>query len=173
MVTERLSNEFMEKILNDAAWKELSENFKWTEQTLEKYKDKVDWKAISGNREILWTPSMLEKFKNRIDWKKLSSASSPTLFNVSNLERFKSYWDWSELSENSNLELSVELIDKFADLWDWNELINRYYIQENIYSFDFLEKYMHKIPANTLQDSRLWSTLIEIRQREMAYEIVS
>ena len=40
MTTKRLSNEFMEKILNDAAWNELVKNFRWTEQTLERYKDK-------------------------------------------------------------------------------------------------------------------------------------
>ena len=172
MTTKRLSNEFMEKILNDAVWKELSEGFKWTEQTLEKYKDKVDWKAVSGNSEILWTPAMLEKFKNQLDWTKLSSTSSQTLLNVSNLERFKDYWNWSELSENSDLELSYGLIDKFMDLWDWSELINRYR-NEDFYSFEFLERYLDKIPANKFQDSRLWDKLVEIRKYEMAYELVS
>lgn len=172
MITKRLSNEFMEKILNDATWKELAENFKWTEQTLEKYKDKVDWKEISTNREILWTPAMLEKFKNRLDWTKMSSTSSQTLLNVSNLERFKDYWDWSKLAGNRSLELSDELIDKFIDQWDWNELINRYG-EDHIYSFEFLEKYLDKIPANKIQDSRLWDKLIEIRKYEIAYEIVS
>lgn len=28
---KKLSNEFMEKILNDSAWKELSGGFQWTE----------------------------------------------------------------------------------------------------------------------------------------------
>lgn len=61
---KKLSNEFMENILNDSAWKELSGDFQWTEQMLEKYKTKVDWKEISTNRNIVWTPAMLEKFKN-------------------------------------------------------------------------------------------------------------
>lgn len=51
----------MEKILNDSAWTELSENFAWTEQMLEKHKNKVDWKAISNNNNIVWTPAMLDK----------------------------------------------------------------------------------------------------------------
>ena len=172
MITKRLSNEFMEKILNDAVWKELAENFKWTEQTLEKYKDRVDWKEVSGNTEILWTPAMLEKFKHRLDWKKISNTSSQTLLNVSNLERFKDYWDWSILSGNESLELSNELIDKFIDQWDWNELIDRYSV-DYIYSFEFLEKYLDKIPVDKLQNSRLWGKLVEIRKFEMAFEIVS
>lgn len=43
---KKLSNEFMEKILNDSAWKELSESFEWTEQMLDKHKNQVDWKLI-------------------------------------------------------------------------------------------------------------------------------
>lgn len=53
MVTKKLTNEFMEKILNDSAWKELSENFQWTEQMLEKHKTKVDWKEISKNSKFV------------------------------------------------------------------------------------------------------------------------
>lgn len=171
MATQRLSNEFMEKILNDAAWRELSGDYPWTEQLLEQHKDKVDWKAISSNCEIIWTPSMLDKFKNRLDWTSLSDASSQTLLHVSNLERFKDYWDWTVLSRNSSLKLTTAIIDKFMDQWDWSEIIDRY--QDELYSLDFLEKYMDKIPANALQNSHLWRQLTEIRKYEIAYEIVS
>ena len=90
MATKRLTNEFMEKILNDSAWKELSANFEWTEQMLEKHKNKVDWKEISGNSKIVWTPLMLEKFKKLIDWKELSSTSCETILTEECLEQFKS-----------------------------------------------------------------------------------
>lgn len=59
MATKKLSNEFMEKFLNDSAWKELSSNFQWTEQMLKKHKSKVDWEKISNNSSIVWTPTML------------------------------------------------------------------------------------------------------------------
>ena len=49
---KKLSNEFMEKILNDSAWKELSGDFQWTEQMLEKHKTKVDWKEIFLGKNI-------------------------------------------------------------------------------------------------------------------------
>ena len=64
MVTKNLSNDFMAKVLEDAAWKELSGDFAWNEQLLEKYRDKVVWKTISGNSSILWTVSMLPKFRS-------------------------------------------------------------------------------------------------------------
>ena len=76
---KKLSNEFMEKILNDSAWKELSGDFQWTEQMLEKHKTKVDWKEISKNRNIVWTPAMLEKFRKFIDWKELSDTGCETI----------------------------------------------------------------------------------------------
>lgn len=172
MTTKRLSNEFMEKILNDAAWNELVKNFRWTEQTLERYKDKVDWKEISDNSEILWTPSMLDKFKNRIDWTKLSSTSSMVLLNEANLERFKSYWDWSILSDNNHLHLTTELIEKYVDLWDWSQLIDRYN-EEGLYTFEFLEKYIDRVPTDRLQNSQLWYQLVETRKFELAYEVLS
>lgn len=143
---KKLSNEFMEKILNDSAWKELSENFEWTEQMLDKHKNQVDWKLISQNSNIVWTPAMLEKFKD--------------------------YWDWSELSENTSLEINYQLIDKFIDQWDWSELINRW-DNNNIYNIDFLERYADKIPSSKLQDSRLWTILVEQREKELKLEVIA
>ncbi len=66
MATKNLSNEFMAKVLEDAAWKELSGDFAWNEQLLEKYKDKVVWKDISDNRNIIWTVSMIENSKTKL-----------------------------------------------------------------------------------------------------------
>ena len=72
MVTKVLSNEFMQKIMNEEAWKELSNNFNWSKTMLEKYQDKVNWDEISGNRSIRWTIPMIQKFKNRINWETFS-----------------------------------------------------------------------------------------------------
>ena len=68
MTTKNWNNDFMAKVLEEAAWKELSSEFAWNEQLLEKYKNKVSWKEISGNRNIIWTTSMIEKFKNKVGW---------------------------------------------------------------------------------------------------------
>lgn len=172
MAAKRLTNEFMEKILKDSAWKELSENFEWTEQMLEKHKNRVDWKEISDNCNIVWTPLMLEKFKKLIDRKKLSSTSCETILTDDCLELFKDYWDWSKLSDNGDLELNYQLIDKFIDQWDWSELINRWH-DDKLYNVDFLERYADKIPSSQLQDSRLWRELVEERAKELKLEVIS
>lgn len=170
MATKRLANEYMEKKLEHEAWKELSENLDWTEQMLEKYKDKVNWEYISGNRNIEWTSDMLEKFKELIDWMELSDTSCTTILTESCLEQFKGYWDWSKLSGNESLKLNYQLIDKFADMWDWTALINRW--KEKIYGFDFLERYARKISQSRLEGSDLWHTLVEERIKDMKKDIL-
>lgn len=169
---KKLSNEFMEKILNDSAWKELSENFEWTEQMLDKHKNQVDWKLISLNSNIVWTPAMLEKFKKLIDWKELSSTGCKTILTGDTLEQYKDYWDWSELSKNTDLELSYQLIERFIDLWDWSELIN-HWCEGELYTFDFMERYADKIPSSKLQDSYLWKALVEQREKELKLEVIA
>lgn len=169
---KKLANEFMEKILNDSAWKELSESFEWTEQMLDKHKNQVDWKLISKNSNIVWTPAMLEKFKRLIDWKELSSTGCETILTGDTLEQYKDYWNWSELSENTDLEMNYQLIDRFIDQWDWPELINRWH-EDNLYNIDFLERYADKIPSSKLQDSRLWTALVEQREKELKLEVIA
>ena len=66
MNTKSFNNNFMEKIMEDEAWKKLSSDFPWTEKMLEKFQNKVDWEEVSNNYNMLWTPSMLDKFKWKI-----------------------------------------------------------------------------------------------------------
>lgn len=172
MATKKLTNEFMEKSLNDSAWKELSGDFQWTEQMLEKHKDKVDWKEISNNSNIVWTPAMLEKFKKDIDWKELSKTSCETILTEECLEQFKEYWDWTELSDNSDIELNYQLIDRFIDQWNWSVLIDCWHSDE-LYNIEFLERYADKIPSSKLQNSRLWESLVEERAKDLKHEVIA
>lgn len=171
MCIKKLSNEFMEKILTDSAWNKLSETFEWTEQMLEKYESKVNWKEISGNHNIVWIPSMLEKFKHLIDWKELSSTGCETILTEQCLEQFADYWDWSALSDNNDLCLNYQLIDKFIDQWDWTKLIDRWH-QEHLYNMEFLERYADRIPFDKLQDSYLWRELIEERAKLLKLQVI-
>lgn len=68
MEIKKLNDDFMQRIVDEDAWKELSDELNWSESLLEKYKDKVDWMTISQNSQILWTIPMLKKFQNRINW---------------------------------------------------------------------------------------------------------
>ena len=115
---------------------------------------------------------MLEKFKRLIDWKELSSTGCETILTGDTLEQYKDYWDWSELSENTDLEINYQLIDRFIDQWDWPELINRWH-EDNLYNIDFLERYADKIPSSKLQDSRLWTVLVEQREKELKLEVIA
>ena len=160
METTNLSNEFMAKVLEEKAWKELSGELPWTEQLLEKYKDKVDWKEISTNRNIVWTVPMIEKFKRHIDWDCLSGSDNDHLFTAELLERYKDRWNWQELSRNSSLPITDRLLEQFADLWDWSEIIDCRW-RNDMYGAAFYEKYKERISASALQNSRLWDKMVE------------
>ena len=162
----------MAQVLEEAAWKELSNEFAWNEQLLEKYKDKVVWKEISGNSNILWTTSMIEKYKNKIDWDELSGSDGGHLFTAENLEKYKDYWNWRELSRNSDIELTPALLEQFAEYWDWSEIIDSYR-RDDLYSMEFLEKYQDYIQASNLQSSRLWDRLVEDEKKQLKIRILS
>lgn len=172
MAIKNLNNDFMVKVLEDAAWSKLSEDFVWNEQLLEKYKNKVTWKEISSNENIAWTSSMLEKFKNKINWDELSASDNEYLFSTLNLEKFKDYWNWHELSSNSSLKLTHALLEQFIDYWDWNEVIDSY-CRRDLYGIEFLEKYQDYIPASTLQNSCLWDEMIEEEKNNLKTQILS
>jgi hypothetical protein len=174
MATKVLSNEFMQNIATEEAWKELSSNFNWSETTLEKYQDKVDWDEISENRNIRWTIPMIQKFQKRINWDKFSDYADENILTESVIETFKEKWNWHNLSDNNNLQLTDELLEKYADRWDWEQIINNYCL--NIYDkrgIEFYEKYKEYIPASKLQNTSLWSSIVEQRRQQLADEITA
>ena len=174
MATKTLSNEFMQKIMTEEAWKELSGDFNWSEALLEKYQDKVDWNEISENRYIRWTVPMIQKFKNRINWEKFSQYIDEEVVTKNIIETFKEKWNWHELSENTNIVLSYDLLDKFADLWDWGEIIDRYSNQPfEGNGIEFYEHYKEHIPAAKLQNSHLWNEIVSQQKRQLIAEITA
>ena len=161
---------FMHQSFDEEAWRQLSGEFPWSEQLLEKYQDKVDWKAVSVNDNMVWTASMLEKFKHFIDWDQLSRCTHQCILTAEMLERFKEYWNWGELSRNDCFDLDYELIDRFIDRWDWTALIDRY-DESNLFNYEFLERYGAYIPASALRSSNLWRNIVEERKWQLAREI--
>lgn len=173
-MVKTLSNEFMQKIATEEAWKELSGNLQWNESLLEKYQDKVNWHEVSENTNILWTIPMVQKFKNRIDWDKFSRHAEKEALTEAFIEAFKDKWNWSELSMNSSLELTHELLEKFADQWVWEEIIDRY--NNNLFDdmgIDFYERYKDHIPAAKLQNSRLWNEIVSQQVKLLTAEITA
>ena len=130
MATKTLSNDFIQRIADEGAWKELSSELSWTEALLEKYRDKIDWQELSGNSYILWTIPMLQKFKHRLNWNKLSRYADERTLTENCIDTFKEKWNWSELSYNSSI--NNQLLEKYADKWDWESIIDNYH--RNLFS---------------------------------------
>ena len=169
-----LSNEFMQKISTDEAWKELSGNYSWSESLLEKYQDRVDWHDVSENPFILWTIPMIQKFKNRIDWDKFSRHARTETLTEAFIDAFKDKWNWTELSENSAMELTHELLEKYADKWNWETIIDCW--ECNIFDekgIDFYERYKDYIPASKLQQSMLWKEIVKQQKIQLINEIIA
>lgn len=174
MATKVLSNEFMQNIATEEAWKELSSNFRWSETTLEKYQDKVDWDEISENRNIRWTIPMIQKFQKKINWDKFSEYASENILTERFIEAFKDKWNWYTLSQNDNLQLDDELLEKYADKWHWEELIDRYWLNDKEkMSIEMYEKYKEYIPVSKLQNTSLWRAIVEQRAKQLADEITA
>ena len=173
MATKTLSNEFMQRIADEGAWKEISGDLCWTEQLLEKYQDKIDWNELSENRNILWTIPMLQKFKHRINWDKLSRYADEKVLTENCIETFKEKWNRNELS--SNCCITNELLEKFVDKWDWETVIDDYRsnLFSNVSAIEFYERYKEYIPAAKLQRSSLWNEIVEQRKKQIISEITA
>ena len=74
-MAKTINDEFMQQVATEQAWKKLAKEYAWTEDFLEKYSDKLNWKLISKNKAIRWTIPMLKKFSRMLDWKELSELS--------------------------------------------------------------------------------------------------
>ena len=172
MATKVLSNEFMQNIATEEAWKELSESFAWSEAMLEKYQDKVNWDEICENRNIRWTIPMIQKFQKKINWDKFSEYADENVLTEPIIEAFKERWNWHELSDNSDLPLTYDLLEKYADKWDWERIIDSY--GRDIYdknAIEFYEKFKDFIPVFKLQNTCLWKAIVEQRSKQIAEEI--
>lgn len=159
----------LEYVINEIAWHEVLDNFMWTEELLEKYKDKVDWKEISSNSHINWTSSMLEKFKSLIDWDEFSYLHADNLYTKENLALYQDFWNWSHLSYVIS---DIELIDIFIDKWDWKEIIYNYSLKDH-FNKEFLIKYIDYIPFRPLENSALWNAIIGQEKQKLIQEINS
>lgn len=174
MAKKTISNEFMQNIVTEEAWKELSEDFNWSESLLEKYQDKLDWSLVSGNNNIRWTIPMIEKFQKKLDWDKLSETLDEDELTETMIETFKNKWNWHELSGNNSVNLTHELLEKYADQWDWEQIIGRY--GRNIYDdngIDFYERYKDYIPVSKLQGTYLWREIIGQEKKQLIETIIA
>lgn len=184
-MAKTINDEFMQQIATEQAWKKLTEDYAWTEDLLEKYSDKLDWKLISKNKAIFWTIPMLKKFSRMLDWKVLSELCpfvSHNWFTEAHIEAFKDKWDWSILA--THYKWSEKLIDKYIDYIDWDELIggcNRFCAcrengllgEDDFDAISFYNKYKEHIPVSSFHQSVLMDKIVEQRRRQLLVEILS
>lgn len=172
-------NYFVKQKLERAAWEMVSLEFPWTEELLEKWQDKVNWKTVSGNPSIKWTPAILDKFKEKIDWSELSALGQKSVVTFENLERFEAYWDWKELSRNFNVDWNIELLERFIDKWNWSNLDDNlafFMLSErsyNLFNDEFFEKVKKYVPDSDVKESVFWDNLVEKRRRDLLSVILS
>lgn len=171
MEKTKFDETLIDSMLEQQAWKDLSGDFAWTEELLEKYRSRLDWERVTANQSINWTPSMLERFKHLIDWKEMSRTSMACLLLPEVVERFQDRWDWKELSSNG--ALPFETIEKMADRIDWGVLVRSSRYLDSPYTRAFLDKWADRIPVDSLVESNLWYDLVgekvsEIQRRIMA-----
>ena len=174
MATKILSNEFMQNMTMEEAWKELSREYQWSETLLEKFQNKVNWDGISENRNICWTIPMIQKFQKMINWDLFSKNVTKDTLTIAVLETFKDKWNWNKLSENYSINLTEDMVEKFADRWNWSRIIRRYvdsfYDRKGI---DFYEKYKDHIPTNDIQYTNLWRGIIDQQVKQLMDEIMA
>ena len=163
METNNMQDYLLKKQIRKEAMERISEDYPLTREMMKSYRNELDWSKVSRNSSINWTPDLINDFANLIDWKEFSGSIDEKLLCAEIIEQFKDKWDWTELSGNCSLKLTYELLDKYIDRWDWSAIIQwrRWDRENNILSFDFLKRYQERIPVDELEDSALWSDIVE------------
>lgn len=153
MDCKQINEEMFKSIVNAKVWNEISKGFGLTDEMLDRYADKLNWKEVSGNWEIHWTVKLVEKWAERLDWEELSNCHNKYLITPDVIAYFVNRWNWRNLSKNSALTLDYTFIDRFIDRWDWSELVNRWHNDnDDIYNMEFYERYRGYIPMDAVTE---------------------
>lgn len=163
------TNEFLDSILETEAWKEVSKRESLSMTMLENYSDKLDWKEVCGNPNVLWTIEGINKFVGKIDWEEFSRYCPDHIICESTLRKFSNRWDWKQLSGRDAFYNNWTLLEKFADKAYWSEVITKWDIEKPL---EFFARFRQYIPMGKLQDSRLWNAMAEARARNIINEAI-
>ena len=174
METNKVNDYLMKKMIQKEAMKKISSDYPLTDELLKEYRSDLDWEEVSENSNIKWTAVMIDRWGEYLNWKTFSERANEELLIPELIERFKDRWDWSELSANSDLKLTYDLIDKYSDRWDWNRLINRGWYNDgcDLYSIDFLNRYVQYIPMEDFEKSNLWDSIVEEEEKAIKKAIM-
>ena len=132
----------------------ISKYYYFNLQNLQKVKEKVNWKFISNNQNILWSLEFVKEYEDKLyfdllDWSNHQDSERPGLssnpkISIEIIEKYKNQLNWEMLSSNfnfSNLDID-EVLERESFLWDW------YYLSNNDtlpWNENFIEKYKSKL----------------------------
>lgn len=162
-----INNEFLNSVLE--AWKEVSQTGSLSMPMLEKLADKLDWEEVSGNQNVVWTVDGISKHANKINWTEFSNSCPDNLISDTTLRKFADKWDWKALSNRDILYNNWILLDKFADKINWGEVITNWNIEKPV---EFFNRFQQYVPMSKLQDSRLWTSIVEARAKKLIQEAI-
>lgn len=163
------SNDFLNSVLENEAWKEVSQCGYLSMAMVEKFADNLDWEEVSGNSHVIWTVEGINKFANRIHWDEFSRSCPENLLSETTLQKFASKWDWKALSNRDDIYNNWHLLEKFADKVNWGEVITNWRIEKPL---EFFARFQQYIPMSKLQDSRLWNAMVEARAKHLIQEAI-
>lgn len=177
MNNNKLSMEALNELRTMGAWKQMSEEFPWNEDQLERYKNNVDWNLVSANENVAWSISLIERFKTRLNWKELSKNDSNHLFQPEIIRAFADYWDWSELSGQSGW--TPGLVEEFKERIDWSVLVDNGGLDdESFFTEAFFIKYFDYIQFHNFSYQKpcrfrtsLWNKLCEETYKKLSDEV--
>lgn len=89
------------------------DHFPSDHQTLERFKDQINWSILSKSKPI----------NQKFDFNNWSNFQEWFANAHGYLSQFRNYWDWQVLSRNEDLTHNGAIIEKFEDEnWDWGYL---------------------------------------------------
>jgi len=108
------SEELIDRYKDRWTWCHLSLNngIPWSEEIIIKYEEFWDWHNLSQNESILWTPKLLELYKDKLDWTYLSSHLNILRPN-SLINNLSTYLNWEKFSNNPYFPWDISLMQRF------------------------------------------------------------
>jgi hypothetical protein len=102
--------------------------FPLTEELIEKFKYKLNWGCLCGNKFVFWSEELIDKYFEFIDWESISKNANLN-WNERLLYKYSDYLNFNTVffNDTPNLKLTFNLYEKFKNKIDI----------ENLEYFDF------------------------------------
>jgi len=145
-----------------------AENWEWTMEFIEDYKEQLNWKALSYNYELPWSREIIELYLDKWDWSgitciiakmKNQTDKSNARFINSMLNIYTNKLNWSILCKEKNFD--EKYLVKYAGYIDWNVISANLSL---IWNRRFLEAHMDQINWQILSESTLYMTFNSIQE---------